>query len=751
MLTEILVGILVVVVAFLVVTDSAKTKIDGSHGHADGLAHDGRPRTAGDTRGGRTAAFLREPAGAGMPAGGRDPGPARRPESMNPPVGGYQQARSGAPAVPNAAANAAAEANGARRDLKGRHVRSRLSLMIAIPAIAVAIIALGAGGLAYLLQGSRIHSPSSSTRDAASLSALGIGIVMIIVLVLAVWLTIGTARSVLQPLYRLRIRALEAVGVRRTDAARRLSENDGENAPSDLESVDKDPTEIGDVARAFNQMRGELLRMAGNEAGLRSKLDAMFVNMSNRSQSLVERQIRIIENLEQGEQDRDRLAQLARMNRMAARMHRNSQNLLILAGHELAIGWNQPMALLNVVRAAGSEIEEYERVSLHAQPDIAVSGPVVNDTVHLLAELTENATSFSAVDMPVEFSGYLMSSGVVIDITDRGIGMSGKELAYANWRLENPPAVDIDVPKWIGLFVVARLAARHGIKVRLQQAEFGGLTALVWLPNEVIIQHGVAVPSRAGSSVGAAPRRGSHEAAGDLGRGPMERSPAMAGSAESTSLRDDARGAPLGRRVAADAGRPHGPAGAAEVTRPAPVVVPPATPVTSAPAGSGWPAPGGPGTPQLVSAQLDTPAPLNSETSPADSAVIVPPIESRSLPIFDAVEAHWFGSGRDSAGSPGVSAPAVRRWSSPADEGSRAAEIVEAPVSGAPTSAGLPKRLPNANLIPGAIPGPQPVVLNRSAPAARDRLAGLQRGLSEGRTAASAASEAPDPRGEDES
>ena len=336
------------------------------------------------------------------------------------------------------------------------------------------------------------------------------------------------------------------------------------------------PTEIGDVARAFNQMRGELLRMAGNEAALRSKLDAMFVNMSNRSQSLVERQIRIIENLEQGEQDRDRLAQLSRMNRMAARMHRNSQNLLILAGHELSIGWNQPMALVNVVRAAVSEIEEYERVSLHAQPDIAVSGPVVNDTVHLLAELTENATSFSAVDMPVEVSGYLMNSGVVIDITDRGVGMSGKELAYANWRLENPPAVDIDVPKWIGLFVVARLAARHGIKVRLQQAEFGGLTALVWLPNEVIIQHGATVPSRAGSSVGAAPRRGSHEAAGDLGRGPMERSPAMARSAESTSLRDDARGAPLGRRLPADAGRPHGPTGAAEVTRPVPLVAPPA-------------------------------------------------------------------------------------------------------------------------------------------------------------------------------
>ena len=145
--------------------------------------------------------------------------------------------------------------------------------------------------------------------------------------------------------------------------------------------------------------------MAANEAALRGKLNAMFVNLSHRSQSLVERQIRLIESLEQGEQDTERLANLSKMDRIATRMHRNSQNLLVLAGHELASGWNQPMALVNVIRAAVSEIEEYERVSLHAQPDIAVRGPAVNDVVHLLAELTENATSFSAADMPVDISG----------------------------------------------------------------------------------------------------------------------------------------------------------------------------------------------------------------------------------------------------------------------------------------------------------------------------------------------------------
>jgi signal transduction histidine kinase len=685
MLTEILVGVLVVAVAVLVVMDSVRTKSDSSLGHADGLEHDAWPRITGDTGGGRTGMFLREPAGTPIPAAVHDAGPTR-PQT--------------------------------------RHVRSRLLLLVTIPAVAVAVLALCVGGLTDILQGTRIHSPSSSARDGAILSALAIGVVMIVVLVLAAWFTIVTARSVLQPLYRLRARALEPAGGRRPDAARPSSENDGKNVPSDWESVDVDsPDEIGDVARAFSQMRGELLRMAANEAALHGKLDAMFVNLSNRSKSLVERQARLIESLGHSEQDTERLAHLSRMNRIATRMYRNSQNLLVLAGHELSSGWNQPMTLVNVIRAAVSEIEEYERVSLHEQPDIAVSGPVVNDAVHLLAELTENATSFSALDMPVEISGYLSSGGgVVIDITDRGVGMSPNELSYANWRLENPPAADIDVPKWIGVVVVARLAARHGIRVRLQQAEFGGLTALVWLPDEVLIHHGAAAPTRLGGFGGARPRRGSHEAAGDLGHGTGERSAATVRSAELTSPREDARGAQLGRRLISDAGHRPGP---------------------------GLPASGRTGTSPLASAPFEGAAPLDQETSPADGEVIVPPAESRRLPIFDAVEARWFSGSREAPGSSGGTATVGRRWSSPADEGWRAAETVDAPISGAPTPAGLPKRLPNANLVPGAIPGTQPVAPNRSAPAARDRFAGFQRGVHQGRTAA--ASEVADPGGEDES
>jgi signal transduction histidine kinase len=782
MLAEIFLCVLVLTVGILVAGDFYKTESESSHEHADGSPHDLRPRTVADTRGGRTGMFVRESAGTPRPGAGYDADPARRPESIRPPVGGHQHSRTGASPAPGEA----------RRASKNRHVRSRLLLLVTIPAVAVAVIALCVGGLTNILQGTRINSPVGSVRDGAILSALGIGVVMILVLVLAAWFTMVTARSVLQPLYRLRTRALETVGARRPDAARRIGENEGENAPSDGDSVDVDsPDEIGDVARAVKAMRAELLRMAANEAALHGKLDVMFVNLSNRSKSLVERQIRLIESLEHSERDRDRLAYLSRMNRIATRMHRNSQNLLVLAGHELSSGWNQPMPLMNVIRAAVSEVEESERVSLHPQPDIAVSGPVVNDAVHLLAELTENATSFSAVDMPVEISGYLSNSGgVVIGITDRGVGMSANELAHANWRLENPPAADIDVPKWIGVFVVARLAARHGIRVRLQQAEFGGLTALVWLPDEVIIHQGADASPRLSALGRARPRPGLHEAAVAPGHATAEQRVTTARSAEFAPPREDVRDPSLGRRLLADAGRRPGPTWSASSPRPAFQAEPPAT---VRPSGLGLPdamgeyagvsgqeaqalgneaardiadgtfgmdrfsgpglsAPSDSETSQVASTPVGTAAPLNQETSSADGSVIVPPAEGlaepRRLPIFDSVESHWFRGGRQVPGSSGGNAAAGSRWSSPADEGWHAAETVDSPSSSGSTAAGLPRRQPSANLVPGAIPSTQPVVPTRSAAAARDRLAGFQQGVSQGRAAAS---ETTGPGGEDES
>ena len=204
MLAEILVAALVLTVALLVTGDVTRRRARRPHGYADGPADDAWPTIIGASRGGRAEAFPREPAGTGIPAA-HVADSARRPENISPSAGGHQHSPTHASAAPI----------GARSELKNRHVRSRLLLLVTIPAVAVAVIAFCVVGLTDILQGTRINSPSGSTRDGAILSAVAIGVVMIVVLVLAAWFTTVTARSVLRPLYRLRVRALEAVGSRR--------------------------------------------------------------------------------------------------------------------------------------------------------------------------------------------------------------------------------------------------------------------------------------------------------------------------------------------------------------------------------------------------------------------------------------------------------------------------------------------------------------------------------------------------------
>jgi signal transduction histidine kinase len=386
---------------------------------------------------------------------------------------------------------AAGPSRSSHRELKDWPVRSRLLLLVITPAAGVALMAFCVAGLAVALPGTAAHSAGSNR---AILLAIAAGLAAIVVLALTWRLTVVAARSVLKPIYGLQAGVRAAGETWLPEAVRRISET----VPSEVKPVEAGSSdELGDVARAFNQLSGEMVRLAANQAALRGRLDVMFSRLAHRSQSLVERQIRLIESLEQVEQDRERLTTLFKLNRIAGRLHRNSQNLLVVAGHELPSDWNQPIPLVNVIGAAVAEIEDYERVSVNEQSYVAVSGPAVNDVIHLLAELIENATSFSAGDMTVDVTGHrLASGGVVVDVTDRGVGMASKELAYANWRLDNPPTTDIDVPHWMGLFVVALLAARHGIKVRLQPAEFGGLTALIWLPDEVITDLGAAPPAR---------------------------------------------------------------------------------------------------------------------------------------------------------------------------------------------------------------------------------------------------------------
>jgi signal transduction histidine kinase len=544
---------------------------------------------------------------------------------------------------------------------------------------------------------------AATLRQGAQSSERLTGIAVLVLLLLVLVVTIVMARSMILPLRRLRADALDVAGRRLPEMVRRLSESDPEEDQSvQVEPIDIDSTdEIGEVARAFDRVHSEAARLAGDEAMLRANLNAMFVNLSRRSQTLIERQLGIIESLEQTEQDSSRLSSLFRLDHLATRMRRNSENLLVLAGHEAPRKWTQPVALVDVLRAAVSEIEQYDRITLNVQSGLVIAGRAASDVVHLVAELVENATTFSRKDTQVFVTGQLLvSGGVLIEITDEGLGIPEQELAYANWRLDNPPVIDVAVSRRMGLFVVGRLAARHGIKVRLRRAQSGGLSALIWVPETV-------AETEPASPVGSRRRFGTTG-----GQQVVISSPAQAVAGARTPV-VGVRTVEAGpKSIWFDTGD--------EDQNPA----------------------------QAPAQEPDPPAPAETAPPPAEQEIALTTAVDEAggrLPIYDSIESEWFRRGGASFGG----GSAAGSWSSPADEGfRRAAETVVAPVAGQATTAGLPKRVPNANLVPGSIAarpaggqrgarasapaqvgGP-----SRSPEAVRARLTGFQMRGREGRT-----------------
>jgi signal transduction histidine kinase len=329
----------------------------------------------------------------------------------------------------------------------------------------------------------RSQSLEQGARESAVLTSAVTGALLLFVLILTFVLT----RSLVHPLRRLQADALEIATVQLPARVAALSEATDPNVTLEVEPISVHSTdEIGKVARAFDRVHGEAVRLAGNEALLRSSLSSMFINLSRRSVPLIERLARKIDSLEQNEDDPGRLSSLFSMDHLVTRMRRNSENLLVLAGEEPVRKWREPVPLSDVARAATSEIEQYTRVVLDIQPQVTVSGQAASDVVHLLAEIIENATRFSPRETPVHVSGHECSSGgVLLKVLDNGVGLSATRLAEMNDRLDTPPEIDVSVSRHMGLFAVSRLAARHGVKVRLRTVSPQGLSALVWLPGSL--------------------------------------------------------------------------------------------------------------------------------------------------------------------------------------------------------------------------------------------------------------------------
>jgi signal transduction histidine kinase len=518
------------------------------------------------------------------------------------------------------------------------------------------------------------------------------------VLLLVLAATLIVARSLVEPLRRLQADALEVASVRLPSRVAELSRSTDSDvnlrvAPIGVDSTD----EIGRVARAFDQVHQEAVRLAGNEAMLRGNVSAMFISLSRRSVPLIDRLTRMIDALEQNEDDPDRLSSLFAMDHLVTRMRRNSENLLVLAGEEPVRKWIEPVPLADVARAATSEIEQYGRVMLNVQPGIVVSGQAAADVVHLLAEIIENATMFSPADTSVYVSGQEVSSGgVLLEVRDSGIGISPTRLTEMNWRLDNPPLVDVTVSRHMGLFAVSRLAARHGVRVRLRQATPQGLSVLIWLPGNLTGRGSLRYIDQRSRQLA---RESFTALLGAGGRRRRTARPVLEPLAGVTGQLDGAGGqaaAPLEAATAAAAGmsswfrakRPSG-RGARDTGQ--------------------------------ASAAWDT----------------------------DLGSAAWDTGQRIVARGMGVDA----RWP---ESGWRIAETAGPPVPGDRTGTGLPTRVPGANLFPrsasgwpaaagqradGAGPGRRTRVPRRSPERARTRLSGFQLGSREAEAGAPSAGE----------
>ncbi len=329
---------------------------------------------------------------------------------------------------------------------------------------------------------------ASQIADDAQRDAFITGAAVVVALLAAFILAGMVARQMSRSMRQLRNAAFGIAEQRLPMLVDQLSRTDPGRvdtkvAPIPISSTD----EIGEVARAFDQVHREAVRLAAEQALLRGNINAIFTNLSRRNQSLIEGQLTLITDLENNEADPDQLENLFRLDHLATRMRRNGENLLVLAGEEPGRRWDQPVPLVDVLRAASSEVEQYERIELSGVPEAEIHGRAVTDLVHLLAELLENATTFSSPQTKVRVTATRLPDGrVMIEIHDKGIGLTAEDFADINHKLANPPTVDAAISQRMGLFVVGRLSDRHGIRVQLRPSgEQAGTTSLVMLPDAI--------------------------------------------------------------------------------------------------------------------------------------------------------------------------------------------------------------------------------------------------------------------------
>ncbi|MEU3253928.1 nitrate- and nitrite sensing domain-containing protein [Streptomyces sp. NPDC006997] len=334
--------------------------------------------------------------------------------------------------------------------------------------------------------GDRYQDRVSPIATGVIVQAVVAGALGLVALLVAVLVSVRIGRGLIRDLRQLRLEAHEASGVRLPSVMRRLSAGEQVDVETEVPRLEYDRNEIGEVGQALNTLQRAAVEAAVKQAELRSGVSEVFVNLARRNQVLLHKQLTLLDTMERRTEDPEELADLFRLDHLTTRMRRHAEGLVILSGAAPSRQWRKPIQLMDIVRAAVAEVEDYERVEVRRLPRTAVTGPAVADLTHLVAELLENATVFSPPHTAVQVLGERVANGFTLEIHDRGLGMTADALLDANLRLAETPEFELSDTDRLGLFVVSRLAQRQNVRVSLQPSPYGGTTAVVFVPDTLL-------------------------------------------------------------------------------------------------------------------------------------------------------------------------------------------------------------------------------------------------------------------------
>ncbi|MET8700618.1 nitrate- and nitrite sensing domain-containing protein [Kitasatospora sp. NPDC004723] len=346
------------------------------------------------------------------------------------------------------------------------------------------------------------------------------GVIGLVAVVLSILISYRIGRGLVRELIGLRNAANELAGTRLPSVMLRLRKGEAVDVATEAPELEFGPAEIGQVGRAINAVQRAAVEAAVEQAELRRGVSAVFVNLARRSQVLLHRQLTLLDTMERRTEDPAELEDLFKVDHLTTRMRRHAEGLIILAGGSPGRAWRKPVRMVDVVRAAVGEVEDYARVIVRPFPGTGLLGSAVADVTHLVAELVENAAVYSPPATQVTVQGEVVAHGFALEIDDRGLGLSEQALAGINERLTVEQEFDLADTDRLGLFVVSRLARRHGIRVHLRPSPYGGTTAVVLIPRELLAEapDGLPEPPPAGGTgVGAASGAGAGSGAGAAG------------------------------------------------------------------------------------------------------------------------------------------------------------------------------------------------------------------------------------------